>query len=220
MKKQLFLSLLLIAFVAIFTGCTKPEPTGTLYGVVTDTKTGKPVNSASVELSPIDLIAETGSDGWYQFPEVKCGEYNISVTKTDYVSTEKKEVLIKEGSVRCDVQISQANNFEFEYGGHTYMVAPTSDRVMSLADGISYCEELSLYGFSDWKLPNKEELEQMYINKNYIGGFLDKVYWSSTYASTNIYSADLYYVVFFLTGECGEAHYESLLYVRPIRIKN
>lgn len=215
MKKNL-VAILFIAFVTIWSGCTKSEKSGTLYGYVTDSRTGLPVKEAVVELSSTSLKTTTETDGLYQFSEVKSGEYEISITKTGYPAMAKKGILIEDGPVRCDVQLASLPSFE--YNGHTYMVAPKAEELMSLADAISYCQELTLYGFSDWKLPTIDELEQMYINKDVIGGFPDKVHWSSTYSSTNSYSADLYFVLHFLNGNVMEARYSSMLHVRPIRI--
>ncbi len=44
----------------------------------------------------------------------------------------------------------------------------------------SYCYDLVLNGYDDWYLPSKDELNQLYINKNTIGGFTKNAYWSST----------------------------------------
>ena len=40
-------------------------------------------------------------------------------------------------------------------------------------------------GFSDWRLPTKEELNEIYLSRDTIGGFSTHLYWSSSE-----YSAD------------------------------
>ena len=35
-------------------------------------------------------------------------------------------------------------------------------------------------GYSDWFLPNKQQLHQLYLNKSAIGGIVDTYYWSSS----------------------------------------
>jgi hypothetical protein len=42
------------------------------------------------------------------------------------------------------------------------------------------CGDLVLGGYSDWYLPSKDELHQLYINRVAIGGFASSYYWSST----------------------------------------
>jgi len=44
------------------------------------------------------------------------------------------------------------------------------------------CDALILNGYSDWFLPSHDELNQMYIQRNVIGGFANSFpfYWSST----------------------------------------
>jgi len=41
------------------------------------------------------------------------------------------------------------------------------------------CDDLDLNGYSDWFLPSKDELSQLYSKKNVVGGFTDNCYWSS-----------------------------------------
>lgn len=48
------------------------------------------------------------------------------------------------------------------------------------------CYDLVLNGYSDWYLPSKAELDQLYLNRNAVGGFSTLTYWSSSeYSSSN-----------------------------------
>ncbi len=43
---------------------------------------------------------------------------------------------------------------------------------------------------SGWRLPNKEELNEMYINKDTIGGFIHDIYWCSSYNPNDCFLQD------------------------------
>jgi hypothetical protein len=47
------------------------------------------------------------------------------------------------------------------------------------------CSNLSSNGYTDWYLPSIYELNQLYINRVIIGGFLNKSYWSSSQYDQN-----------------------------------
>ncbi len=42
------------------------------------------------------------------------------------------------------------------------------------------CAEFELNGYSDWYLPSKDELNELYKQKNIVGGFRTIAYWSSS----------------------------------------
>ena len=42
------------------------------------------------------------------------------------------------------------------------------------------CQNLRLNGFNDWYLPNKEEMNKLYLNQAVVGGFASGDYWSSS----------------------------------------
>jgi hypothetical protein len=48
------------------------------------------------------------------------------------------------------------------------------------------CDDLVLNGYSDWYLPSKDELNQLFNQKSVVGGFSSKLYWSSTENSANL----------------------------------
>lgn len=116
----------------------------------------------------------------------------------------------------------------FTYNGHTYKVAPDAASYMWWTDANSYCNNLTFGGYSDWRLPTKEELYQMYSSLGSMGYFLtDRPYWCSSYPSNNnFYEEDYgghyhyYNAVSFSNGQISYQIWFSSLYVRPIRIDN
>lgn len=110
----------------------------------------------------------------------------------------------------------------FTYNGHTYRVAPSSsiDYIWSTAN--SYCNGLTYYGYNDWRLPTLAELQQMYADRNEIGGFGGHRYWSSNSCSEYSYSGHKV-LSFGYTGyvECVSSYDSNpKAYYRPIRMEN
>ncbi len=75
------------------------------------------------------------------------------------------------------------------------------------------CSDLRENGYSDWYLPSKEELNQLYLNRSAVGGFGSGVYWSSTeggaYSAWSQFFGNGYQYYF------NYMYYEWL--VRPVR---
>jgi hypothetical protein len=95
------------------------------------------------------------------------------------------------------------------------LIAAKNDFCESNTDvAIRKCEELELNGHDDWQLPSKDELNLLYNSKDQIGGFAQKWYWSSTYAT----KYDAWRQYFFGGGQVadGSLLYECIM-VRAIR---
>ena len=101
----------------------------------------------------------------------------------------------------------------FKYGGHTYKVAPVANNTLSWSDANTYCNNLTLYGYTDWRLPTIDELLQMYNDRNTIKGFGTLTYWSST--KNDKYAC----LVYFYDGSVQFSNYGYLRSVRPIRLE-
>lgn len=108
----------------------------------------------------------------------------------------------------------------FTFGGRTYRVAPPADNTMNWSTANSHCNNLTLYGYSDWRLPTKDELKQMYRDRESIGGFNTGCWWSGTSVNSSCH----YYVSFY--DGSASYHYQNsqydnaLDYVRPVRVEN
>ena len=74
------------------------------------------------------------------------------------------------------------------------------------------CDDLVLNGYSDWFLPSKDELNQMYLQKTLINFVVDNTYWSSTE-----YVANYAWVQDFGSGNQGGYLKFYTTYVRAVR---
>jgi len=75
------------------------------------------------------------------------------------------------------------------------------------------CGDLVLGGYSDWYLPSKDELNQLYINRVAVGGFANSYYWSSTEDNIN----DAWRQSFSYNGQGPSGKVYSNMFVRAVR---
>ena len=115
----------------------------------------------------------------------------------------------------------------FTFNGHTYRVAPDPGTNFSWVSANAYCENLTDYGYTDWRLPTIEELETMYANRYEIGGYNTGTnplyfYWSSTMCGS------LHWLLYCNDGsrttdsdlESDGRYYSWYARVRPIRVED
>ena len=108
-----------------------------------------------------------------------------------------------------------------EFNGCNYAIYPDLGSRMSWSDANSACENLTFAGFDDWELPTLDELIQMYVNRESIGGFVttyvsditETGYWSFTASGSH------HFMVLFYNGQSyvNYGQYAKPYRVRPIR---
>ncbi len=97
----------------------------------------------------------------------------------------------------------------------TDVIAHSSGKVAGFYSwyGAKVAANAFVEGYSDWFLPNKEQLNQLYLNKQVIGGTVDTYYWSSSESDTNnAWGQD------FTNGEQLEGRKSNGSHVRAVRI--
>ena len=104
----------------VWYGCKKDEDvaaevtTGTIYGTVTDFATGDPIGNVNVKLSPSGTTTLTGSNGMFQFNELKADSYSLSFSKAGYNDLDDDYVIKLESGrkLQRDVQMQRKNEEE------------------------------------------------------------------------------------------------------------
>jgi len=75
------------------------------------------------------------------------------------------------------------------------------------------CDNLVLNGYSDWFLPSKDELNQLFIQSAGVGGFSSYLYWSSSESSAD----SAWGQHFDYGGQAYDGKANSPIYVRAVR---
>lgn len=83
-----------------------------------------------------------------------------------------------------------------------------NETLLNYNEAIKYCQSLDIEGKSDWRLPNKEELNHIYKSEN---NLQKRSYWSSTEENDLVNGQN------FLSGYQGNFSKKGMLYVRAIR---
>jgi hypothetical protein len=83
----------------------------------------------------------------------------------------------------------------FQSGDEGYVAGQTHGLIASKEDigagatwekAVKLCQQYKAGGFSDWRLPNKAELNRLYASRSVVGGFRDRhYYWSSSESDKN-----------------------------------
>lgn len=106
------------------------------------------------------------------------------------------------GADGTDIGTGQQNTADIV--AQTGNVAATSAAV--------YCDEYTYGGFSDWFLPSKDELNELYIQRNIVGGLQ-----VSYYSTSSEYSYEAFWFQSFIDGNPNTPYKNNAYYIRPVR---
>lgn len=188
MKRFIFdVIVFLTVSLMLFNSCGKEELVSiTIKGVVVDEETGDPIPGVRVQFETEQFVV-TERNGAFRLENMPVREiYTLSFHANGYSLIEESReasnmetIPFGEISLKTTSSLSDLKTIGFD--GQTIYVLPAD--IGELMDGLqakSSCENLTLYGFSDWILPNEDELNQMYIHHEMIGGFFKDWYLSSS----------------------------------------
>lgn len=129
------------------------------------------------------------------------------------------------------IMIDHRNPYQLpmvEVGSVKYLVLPydlpngymgLSSKPSDAGSAYTSCADLVAYDYSDWELPIRSVLEEVYVHKSEIGGFTTSGYWTSTYSgyTASGYSSTYYkyYYVSFYNGNVDYGYGTNS--VRPVR---
>ena len=89
------------------------------------------------------------------------------------------------------------------------------DKVLRWKNAINYCKDLSLGGYTDWRVPSKDELMALYKNKNQLENVSSDSYWSSTTHASN--NSDHAWSIYLSSGDQYSYSKSTSHYVRCVR---
>ena len=109
------------------------------------------------------------------------GIYTITYTATDpagNVGTATRTVTVR--ALAIDDSHKGGIIFYLNGSGGGLVAAPDDEATtLSWRAAVAACSGKSIDIYDDWRLPSKDELTRLYINRSKIGGFANSYYWSS-----------------------------------------
>ncbi|GAB6120559.1 Lcl domain-containing protein [Dysgonomonas termitidis] len=153
-------------------------------------------------------LLKKGDDYFFQSDYAKAKTYYQLILETNPEDGNAKNRI-----TACDKNLKQSEAPYVELKGVNIIVAKkdASNESLVWADANTLCENLILGGYTDWRLPTKNELSTIFTNKDIIGSFHNMYYWSGTKWSSTRHSA-----VDLAGGKVLEAYDTQTMYCRCV----
>lgn len=199
MYNRIIKCLVVICTLLFFSGCQKEKISVTEYiGKVVEGSAMNPLPNVKVAVTNGNRVLAstvTDEDGAFSFLvnfDKVTENDSLLLDGSPLLPYQKKYELKGMGKEQYDYRdlvLYNQTDYElktFQFAGTTYYVHPEVGE-MNWLSAMDFCENLTYEGYSDWFLPNMNELNAMYVYRNSIGGFAtsssfnyDCCYWSST----------------------------------------
>lgn len=99
---------ILLLSLFVLWSCTEDaeENAGSIYGKVTDSKSGEVMQGVTITLTPGSISRTTGSDGTYEFPDLETQQYQVQAQKEGYVTNNKSVTVVVGKTASGDMQLT------------------------------------------------------------------------------------------------------------------
>ena len=93
---------------SLLTSCTTDDVVlfGSIYGTVTNSKTGEPVQNAEIILSPGNMTTVSGSNGHFEFVNLDAGQYKLGIEAEGYEYNSRQVNVVPGEKIVCDFIIT------------------------------------------------------------------------------------------------------------------
>lgn len=85
------------------------ETTGSIFGKVTNSKTGEILQGVSITLNPGGLSRTTGSDGTYEFLNLEAQQYQVQAQKSGFTDDFRSVSVLVGQAITCDIRLVPEN---------------------------------------------------------------------------------------------------------------
>lgn len=79
---------------------------GSIHGCITDKADGKPLENASILLSPSGITKQTDATGFFKFESLDAQQYTITVQKQGYQPNRKTITVVAGEDMQVDIQLT------------------------------------------------------------------------------------------------------------------